>query len=257
MKAQIRRRLVFPHPRGSACPAGRASATVTGLVRDGSGQAGVSGTGRDRNARSSRFPATNAPSPMRSIASRSGPDRDAVAQVKRLGLANWIEQQLHPERITDDALDSTLARLTTLELDSGHAGEGLFRSARAGAQGAPGAARQRARRGPAGDDARPDEPPGIDEPAIRRDSPRAAGVRGARRSQAAARRLQRAAARRSARRLLVQPLQRLRAEGRRPRSTSASTSATRSARTCSAASAICSERHGEEPGDARSISTTG
>ena len=72
----------------------------------------------------------------------------------------------------------------------------------------------------------------------------------------AARRLQRASARGSARRLLVQPLQRVRRQGSGAPLPRPSTSATPSVRTCSGSSAICSA----PPRRARrccSISTTG
>ena len=68
--------------------------------------------------------------------------------------------------------------------------------------------------------------------------------------------LQRAAARRSARRLLVQPLQRLRRQGTHGGSTSPSTSARRSARTSWAASASCSAPR-RRARRCSSISTTG
>ncbi|MEP7118876.1 MAG: DUF1800 domain-containing protein [Acidobacteriota bacterium] len=41
-----------------------------------------------------------------------------VALVRASGLPAWIEQQLHPERIANDALDQRLAPLTTLTLDA-------------------------------------------------------------------------------------------------------------------------------------------
>ena len=108
MKAQIRRRLFFflilaAAPALLVVP----STTVTGA------------------------PALQVPNDERAITHALnrlafGPDRDAVAQVKRLGLANWIEQQLHPERIKDNALDSKLARLTTLELTPGTLSKDYF-----------------------------------------------------------------------------------------------------------------------------------
>ncbi len=39
--------------------------------------------------------------------------------VKRLGLATWIDQQLHPERIDNAALQARLERLTTIGVSSG------------------------------------------------------------------------------------------------------------------------------------------
>ncbi len=41
-----------------------------------------------------------------------------VRAVRRMGVAAWIERQLHPERIDDAALDARLAPLATLALDS-------------------------------------------------------------------------------------------------------------------------------------------
>jgi uncharacterized protein (DUF1800 family) len=46
-----------------------------------------------------------------------------VAQVRRVGLARWIDQQLRPERVPDGALDERLARLTTLSLEPEALGE--------------------------------------------------------------------------------------------------------------------------------------
>jgi uncharacterized protein (DUF1800 family) len=45
-----------------------------------------------------------------------GPTPDLVDRVRRTGLAAHIEQQLHPERITDDALDSRLRGFETLKV---------------------------------------------------------------------------------------------------------------------------------------------
>ena len=41
-----------------------------------------------------------------------------VATVRAMGVATWIDQQLHPDRIDDVALEARLATLTTLTLDS-------------------------------------------------------------------------------------------------------------------------------------------
>jgi uncharacterized protein (DUF1800 family) len=47
-----------------------------------------------------------------------GPTPDQVEQVKRIGLATWIDRQLHPERLADDGLQARLARLETINLDA-------------------------------------------------------------------------------------------------------------------------------------------
>jgi uncharacterized protein (DUF1800 family) len=47
-----------------------------------------------------------------------GPRPGDVARVKAMGLATWIDRQLAPDRVEDGALESRLARLTTLRLDS-------------------------------------------------------------------------------------------------------------------------------------------
>ena len=47
-----------------------------------------------------------------------GPRAGDVAAVRAMGVAAWIERQLHPERISDAALDGRLAPLTTLTLDA-------------------------------------------------------------------------------------------------------------------------------------------
>jgi uncharacterized protein (DUF1800 family) len=47
-----------------------------------------------------------------------GPASTDVADVRRIGLAAWIDRQLHPERIDDTTLQARLARLETLTLDS-------------------------------------------------------------------------------------------------------------------------------------------
>src|SRR4051812_4731625 len=41
-----------------------------------------------------------------------------VEMVMRLGVDRWIEQQLHPERIPDRAVDAQLARYETLSMSS-------------------------------------------------------------------------------------------------------------------------------------------
>jgi uncharacterized protein (DUF1800 family) len=47
-----------------------------------------------------------------------GPRPGDVEAVRGMGVAAWIERQLHPERISDAALDARLAPLTTLTLDA-------------------------------------------------------------------------------------------------------------------------------------------
>ena len=47
-----------------------------------------------------------------------GPRAGEVTAVRAMGVAAWIEQQLHPERIGDVALEVRLAPLTTLRLDA-------------------------------------------------------------------------------------------------------------------------------------------
>jgi uncharacterized protein (DUF1800 family) len=57
-----------------------------------------------------------------------GPRAGDVAQVMEMGLSRWIEQQLDPARIADGALDSRLARLETLTLDSATIGRMFFQA---------------------------------------------------------------------------------------------------------------------------------
>ena len=47
-----------------------------------------------------------------------GPRPGDVDRVREMGLENYIEQQLHPERMADDAMDARLAPFTTLTLSS-------------------------------------------------------------------------------------------------------------------------------------------
>jgi uncharacterized protein (DUF1800 family) len=47
-----------------------------------------------------------------------GPRPGDVQRIKDLGLAKWIDRQLHPESISDAALDSRLARFPTLRMSS-------------------------------------------------------------------------------------------------------------------------------------------
>jgi uncharacterized protein (DUF1800 family) len=45
-----------------------------------------------------------------------GPRPGDVARVRQMGVAAWLEEQLHPERVDDAACDAALAPLTTLRL---------------------------------------------------------------------------------------------------------------------------------------------
>ena len=47
-----------------------------------------------------------------------GPRPGDIERVKQMGLAKWIDQQLHPESIDDAALDARLARFPTLGMTS-------------------------------------------------------------------------------------------------------------------------------------------
>ena len=47
-----------------------------------------------------------------------GPRPGDVARVAATGVSRWIDQQLHPERIDDRAVDARIARLETVGLDS-------------------------------------------------------------------------------------------------------------------------------------------
>ncbi len=47
-----------------------------------------------------------------------GPRPGDVAQVTAIGVDKWIDLQLHPEKINDDALESRLAPLRTLRMDT-------------------------------------------------------------------------------------------------------------------------------------------
>ncbi len=47
-----------------------------------------------------------------------GPRPGDVAQVTAMGVDKWIDLQLHPEKINDDALESRLASLRTLRMDT-------------------------------------------------------------------------------------------------------------------------------------------
>ena len=47
-----------------------------------------------------------------------GPRPGDVLQVMNMGVDRWIEQQLHPERIADSAMEARLAEFRTLHMSS-------------------------------------------------------------------------------------------------------------------------------------------
>ncbi len=47
-----------------------------------------------------------------------GPRPSDVQQVMSIGVDRWIDQQLHPERIADGAMESRLAQFHTLHMSS-------------------------------------------------------------------------------------------------------------------------------------------
>ena len=55
-----------------------------------------------------------------------GPRPGDVAAVERMGLAAYIDAQLHPERIDDSALDARLASFETLTMSSGELAQKYF-----------------------------------------------------------------------------------------------------------------------------------
>src|SRR3954454_1369887 len=59
-----------------------------------------------------------------------------VEMVMRIGVDRWIEQQLHPERIPDRAVDAQLARYETLSMSSAQIAAQFKRRAK-GEEGAP------------------------------------------------------------------------------------------------------------------------
>ena len=52
-----------------------------------------------------------------------GPRPGDVERVKQIGLAAYIDQQLRPDRVPNDAMDARLAEFTTLAMDSKELGE--------------------------------------------------------------------------------------------------------------------------------------
>ena len=59
-----------------------------------------------------------------------GPRPGEIERVSHIGLARWIDDQLHPERIPDDAIGPRLARLETIGLDPHAIAEQYVRPAR-------------------------------------------------------------------------------------------------------------------------------
>jgi uncharacterized protein (DUF1800 family) len=55
-----------------------------------------------------------------------GPRPGDVARVRQMGLAKYLDQQLHPERIADNAVDSRLADYTTLSMSSHDLAQNVF-----------------------------------------------------------------------------------------------------------------------------------
>ena len=55
-----------------------------------------------------------------------GPTRAAIDRIRSMGLEAYIEEQLHPERIADEALAGRLAGFSTLQLSSRELASGYF-----------------------------------------------------------------------------------------------------------------------------------
>src|SRR5262249_28276726 len=128
-----------------------------------------------------------------------GPRPGDLERVRAMGVSAWIERQLRPETIDDSATERALAELPALRMPITEA----LAAIPAARSQAPGAARRR--RDVAAGNARALS--GREAPGPDRDG---ATVREGR-----PRRHQRAAARRAHGRVLVQPLQRVRRQGRR------------------------------------------
>ncbi len=92
-----------------------------------------------------------------------GPRPGDVEHVRRLGLAAYIEQQLHPERISDAAVEARLGGLQTLQLSTREIAEEYFLPALMARR-----ARQRERADTGQDNRQPDRP---DTDTMRRDQP--------------------------------------------------------------------------------------
>ena len=181
-----------------------------------------------------------------------GPATGDVEDVRRIGLAKYIEQQLHPETHRRHRDGGASGRVRDADEERARARRGLFRARADGAAPGATAGGQRSVDGRQDADKKPMRTPEqIDAMQGER-----AGARRADAAEDAARRLQRAPARGSAGRFLVQPLQRVRRQGTDAALPAPSTSATRFVRTCSASSAICSARR-RRARRCCSISTTG
>ena len=55
-----------------------------------------------------------------------GPRPGDVARVRQMGLAAYIDQQLHPERIDDSAVDAALAGFETLSMSNAELADRYF-----------------------------------------------------------------------------------------------------------------------------------
>jgi hypothetical protein len=55
-----------------------------------------------------------------------GPRPGDVARVRQMGLAKYIDQQLHPDRVADEAIDSRLADYATLSMSSRDLAQKIF-----------------------------------------------------------------------------------------------------------------------------------
>ena len=160
-----------------------------------------------------------------------GPRPGDVDRVRKLGLATWIDQQLRPDRINDTAMDSRLARLTTLSRESEELAQDFIaarqeRRQRQRATGREGAAEGTTTPGQAtqrpGDAMEPKGRANGGANGHQRPAPcaheRGGPARAPRvcrdgRGQDSPRGLQRPSTRRGTGRFLVQPFQRLRTEG--------------------------------------------
>lgn len=60
-----------------------------------------------------------------------GPKPGDIERVRAMGLDNYINQQLHPEKISDQAVDATLARFPTLTMSAEQLAEQYYRPAEA------------------------------------------------------------------------------------------------------------------------------
>ena len=152
-------------------------------------------------------PATTPPSSTSSTAWRSARARATCEHVRAIGIARYIDEQLHPERLADAGMEARLAGLQTLRMTSREIAEQFEipqLKARLAKKRRPG------RTEPATSRTRTQDPnPARGTTACEPGRDRAV------RAEAAARGVQRAAAAGSAGRFLVQPLQRRRTQRRR------------------------------------------